>query len=99
MFGVLDLTFVYWIAFGAVTVLIIRGANAWLADRGIRMSWWRWAILMLWYSAALAGIAAPFTIMGEHEVAAGWRFLTFNLPVIIISGFTVWRALKLGSKA
>jgi hypothetical protein len=34
--------------------------------------------------------------MGEHEVAADWRFLAFNLPIIIISGFVVRRVLEFG---
>ncbi len=97
MFGVLDLSFVYWIGFGVVTVPIAGAAAAWFKERQIPMRWWKWFLLALWYIAALAGIAAPFTVMGENEAGAGWRLLAFNLPIMIITGFLVWRILTLGT--
>jgi hypothetical protein len=36
--------------------------------------------------------------MGESEVGAGWRMLLLNVPILIISGFAVYRILTLGSK-
>lgn len=96
MFGLFDFSFVYWILFGAVTVVIGLGAHAWLQDRQIPMPWWKWIILGLWYVAALGGIAAPFTIMGEDELGAGLRLLAVNLPVVVITGFVVWRILEIG---
>jgi hypothetical protein len=98
IFNVFDFSFVYWIAFGAVTVLVVLGANVWLKDRKIPMNFWKWIVLVLWYIAALMGIGAPFTIMGENEVAAGWRMFAFNIPIIIISGFIVYRIIALGRK-
>ena len=98
IFNVFDFSFVYWIAFGAFTVLIVAGAASWFKDKGILMNWWRWILLLLWYIGGLVGISAPFTIMGEKEIAAGWRILAFNLPIIIISGFIVWRIIAIGRK-
>ena len=96
IFNVFDFSFVYWMAFGAVTVLVVFGAGAWFKDREISMNWWKWTILTLWYISAIAAIAAPFTVMGENEVAAGWRMFAFDIPVVIISGFIVYRILAIG---
>lgn len=98
IFNVFDFSFLYWIGFGMVMVLIIAGANAWFKGRDIPMNWWKWVILALWYMGVLMGIGAPFTIMGENEAAAGWRMFAFNIPIIIITGFIVYRILATGKQ-
>ncbi len=98
-FGVFDFTFAVWIVVGAVSVLIVLGANEWFKDRGIPMNWWRWILVAVWYVLFMMGLAAPFTIMGEGEAAAGWRMLLFSLPVFIILGFCVYRLILIGREA
>lgn len=95
--GVFDFTFVVWIGIGAVSVLVAMGAIEWFKDAGIRMSWWKWVITVLWYLFTLAALAAPFTLMGEYEVKAGWKLLLFTLPVLIITGFALYRILLIGT--
>lgn len=96
-FGVFDFTFVVWIFVGAVSVLIVMGAKEWFKDAEITMSWWKWLIGVVWYIFLMMGLAAPFTLMGEGEVGAGWKMLLFSLPVLIITGFAVFRILKIGT--
>ncbi len=97
-FGVFDFTFVVWLIVGAVSVLVVMGAIEWFKDAGITMSWWKWLVSVVWYIIFLMGMAAPFTLMGEGEAAAGWKMLLFTLPVLIITGFAVYRILKIGTE-
>jgi hypothetical protein len=97
-FGVFDFTFVWWIIIGAATVLVTMGANEWFKDLNIPMTWWKWVVLSAWYVFFWLGIAAPFTFMGENEVAAGWRLMAFSLPFLIISGIIVYRILIIGKQ-
>lgn len=97
-FGVFDFTFVWWIVFGVAGVFVAMGASEWFKDLNIPMTWWKWLVLGVWYLAFWAGIAAPFTFMGESEVAAGWRLLLFSLPILIISGVIVYRILLIGKQ-
>jgi len=96
MFGAISYDFMYWIFFGAVLVLIVLGASEWLKDKGIVMNWWKWIILAGWYILSLVMFGAPFTLMGEAEVAAGWRILGASVVVIVILGFVVYRLLLIG---
>lgn len=94
--GVFDFTFVVWILMGAISVLVVLGASEWFKGAGIVMTWWRWLIAAIWYILALMGLAAPFTLMGEGESAAGWKLLMFSAPLVIISAFIVLRILRIG---
>lgn len=97
-FGVFDFSFVVWLFIGAVSVFVVLGAKEWFKDAAINMSWWKWLIGVIWYIFTMMLLAAPFTIMGEGEVSAGWKMLLFSLPVMILSGFIVYRILKIGTK-
>jgi len=97
-FGVFDFSFVVWMFIGAVSVLVVLGAKEWFKDAAISMSWWKWLIVTIWYIFFMMLLAVPFTFMGEAEVGAGWKMLLFSLPVFIISGFVVYRILKIGSE-
>ena len=95
MFSVFDFTFLYWIAFGVMTVPLVLWCKEWLADRGIDMTWWKWIILAGWYVAFLLSIAAPFVILGEGEPGAWWKLLLFNLAIDVVSCLVVYRILLL----
>jgi hypothetical protein len=97
-FGVFDFTFVVWMFVGAVSVLVVLGAKEWFKDADITMSWWKWLIGVVWYIILMMGLAAPFTLMGEGEAGAGWKMLLFTIPVLIITGFAVYRILKIGTE-
>ena len=96
LFNVFDFTFVLWIAFGAISVVIAMGLMEWFKDLGVPMTWWKWVVLIAWYVAALAALAAPFTFMGEGETGAGGRLIVINIPVLAITGAVVVRVLLLG---
>ena len=95
-FGVFDFTFVVWIFVGAVSVLVVLGAKEWFKDAAITMTWWKWLVGVVWYIFFfLMGLTAPFTLMGEGETGAGWKMLLFTIPVLVITGFAVYRILKI----
>jgi hypothetical protein len=96
--GVFDFTFVVWMFVGAVSVLVVLGAKEWFKDAEITMTWWKWIVGVVWYIILMLGLAAPFTLMGEGEVGAGWKMLLFTIPVLIITGFVVYRILKIGAE-
>ena len=97
-FGVFDFTFVVWMFVGAVSVLVVLGAKEWFKDADITMTWWKWLIGVVWYIILMMGLAAPFTLMGEGEAGAGWKMLLFTIPVLVITGFAVYRILKIGTE-
>lgn len=97
-FGVFDFTFVVWMFVGAVSVLVVLGAKEWFRDADITMSWWKWLIGVVWYIILMMSLAAPFTLMGEGESGAGWKMLLFTTPVLVITGFAVYRILKIGTE-
>jgi len=97
-FGVFDFTFVVWMFVGAVSVLVVLGAKEWFKDADITMSWWKWLIGVVWYIILMMALAAPFTLMGEGETGAGWKMLLFTIPVLVITGFAVYRILKIGTE-
>lgn len=97
-FGVFDFTFVVWMFVGAVSVLVVLGAKEWFKDADITMSWWKWLIGVVWYIILMMSLAAPFTLMGEGETGAGWKMLLFTIPVLVITGFAVYRILKIGTE-
>jgi hypothetical protein len=94
--GFFDFTFIVWIIFGATSVLVVLGALEWFKDAGISMTWWKWLVAAMWYILALMIFAAPFTLMGEGEAQAGWKLLLFSIPVLVVTGFVLYRILLLG---
>lgn len=94
IFGIFDLTFVYWIGFGIVSVPVVLGAREWLNEHGFTMTWWKWMLLGGWYVATLLAIAAAFVFLGEGEPGAWWKLLLFNLAICGLSGLVVYRLLR-----
>lgn len=78
---------------GIVTVPIILAARAWARDLKLRMNWWKWGLLAVWYFLLIFFIFLDFTFIGEGEVEAGWKLLLFQLVIMIILGAGLGRIL------
>ena len=81
---------VFWIIMGLVYSMTIAGAPLWAEDLGLHMTWWKWVLATLWYVLLSFTFAASFTLLGEKEPGAWYKFLGFHLIITIIFGVIVW---------
>ncbi|MBA7537969.1 hypothetical protein ES705_35623 [subsurface metagenome] len=78
---------------GLLTFPVIAAAVIWTIDKGIRMNWWKWTLVAVWYFLLLFFILLDFTFIGEGEPAAGWKGLLFQLLIMIILGVGLSRII------
>ena len=83
---------------GLLTGGVVVGATTWAKALGLRMSWWKWILLALWYFLLLFFLFAGFTFMGEGEVAAGWKTIGIAVVLMVILGTALVRILITGRK-
>ena len=83
---------------GIVSVLVVAGAREWAGIKGLKMTWWKWLLVICWYAGFLFAIAVPMTFIGEGEPAAGFTMSLFSVVPAIIGGFVVWRVITAGGK-
>ncbi len=62
----------------------------WAADLGVQMTWWKWVLAALWYALLSFSLAGGFTLLGEKEPAAWYKFMGFHLILTIILGIILW---------
>ena len=79
---------------GLLTGAVVVGASTWARALGLKMSWWKWLLSILWYILLLFLIFAAFTFMGEGELAAGWKTVGISVVVMVILGTGLVRILK-----
>ena len=77
---------IFWTVMGLLYALIIAAAPVWARDMGLQMSWWKWILAAVWYALLSFTFAGSFTLMGEREPGAWYRFLGLNLIITIIVG-------------
>lgn len=58
----------FWMAFGALQVLVFAGANQWAKQYQLGMNWWKWALVGGWWASIILTVAGAFTLLGENEV-------------------------------
>jgi len=80
---------IFWTVMGLIYALIIAGAPIWAQDMGLQMSWWKWILAAAWYALLSFTLAGSFTLLGEKEPAAWYRFLCFNLAITVIVGIII----------
>lgn len=89
----------FWMIMGALSVLIGISATIWAKDLGLKMTWWKWALAVIWYLLVWLTIASPLTLIGENEARAGLMIIPFLLVPTVVLGVALWRVLKLEPKA
>lgn len=87
---------VFWIVMGILYALIGYSAPIWANDLGLKMNWWKWALVFVWFLFLSMIIAGGFTLIGENEAKAGIYFLGGGVVLNVILGFILWRILILG---
>ena len=53
-----------------------------------------WILSGLWYVLLSFTFAGSFTLLGEREPEAWYKFIGFNLIVVIVSGAVLWFLIK-----
>lgn len=81
---------------GALTGLVIAGAIIWAKDLRLKMTWWKWLLAAFWYVLLNFFVLLDFTMIGEGEVAAGWKLLFFQLLIMVVLGVGLGRILLSG---
>ncbi len=80
----------FWMILGALQVLVVTGAYAWLKHQGKQVTWWQMVLLYCGFASFCLVVAGGFTLMGEYERTAGWYFIGFlGVPVIIVMAILV----------
>jgi hypothetical protein len=88
----------FWFGEGMLAVLAILGFKAWMEDRGVTMSWWKWVLLVSWVLFAGFTIAFVGISIGENEIIAAFRGgILFGL-LTVLAGIGVWKAIHSGIK-
>ncbi len=84
---------IFWIIMGALYVFIFYSATIWVKDLGLKMNFWKWTLVTIWFLLLSLTLAGGFTLIGEKEVSAGLYFLGFFIVVNFILGILIWRLL------
>lgn len=92
----LNNTVIFAFIVGALTGPVIYAAIFWAKELKLRMYWWKWSLVALWYLLLLFFILADFTLMGEGEPGAGWKLLAFQSIIMFILGVGLFRLVWSG---
>lgn len=79
---------------GLLYALIIAGSPLWAQDLGLNMTWWKWMLSALWYGLLSFTFAGGFTLLGEKEPDAWYKFMRFHMIIVIISGVVLGFLIK-----
>jgi hypothetical protein len=84
---------IFWTVMGLLFALMIAGAPIWAQDLGLHMTWWKWCLAALCYALLSFSFAGGFTLLGEKEPGAWYKFMGFHLIVTIVFGAVVYALL------
>lgn len=86
-------TGIFWFIMGILSVAVFAGAKIMFEERGFVMSWWKWALVVLWWLFLFATFAAPMTLLAEQEPKGALGTIGIFGVLAIISGVGLWRIL------
>lgn len=81
---------IFWVVMGLIYAVTIAGAPVWAEDLGLQMTWWKWVLAALSYALLSFTFAGSFTLLGEKEPGAWYKFMGFYLSLSIILGAITW---------
>jgi hypothetical protein len=84
---------IYWVVMGLIFTITAMGAPIWAQDLGLQMTWWKWTLVVIWYGLLLFSLACAFTLLGEKEPGAWYKFLFFHITVVVILAVGLWYLL------
>lgn len=85
------INYLFWMAIGALQVLICIGVHEWAKVLNQDVKWWQTALLYCCFLSLCVVVFAGFTLKGEHEGNAGWYMIGFFGSLHIIVGAVLAR--------
>ena len=85
---------VFWIIIGLLYAIIIAGAPLWAQDLRLDMTWWKWILCVIWYGLLSFTFAGGFTLLGEKEPGAWYKFMGFHMIIVICTGAVMAYLIK-----
>jgi len=86
----------FWFVQGIFMCLAVLGLKAWLADKGLRVPFWKWPLIVGWILFVGVAIAYVGTSLGEGEPQAATIGGLLAGTAAAISGAVLWRVLRWG---
>ena len=89
----------FWFLMGTIFILAAAGFKHFAEDRGWVLNWWKWVLIVVWYTIFSLTWYGFGTLMGEtYESYAAIRILIFGMVISLILGVGLWRLLLIGKK-
>ncbi|MEN6442105.1 MAG: hypothetical protein ABFD97_26380 [Syntrophobacter sp.] len=85
------INYLFWMAIGALQVLIYKGVDEWAKDFNKSIKWWQTALLYGCVLSFFVVVFAGFTLKGECEGHAGWYMIGVFGSMHIIAGAVLVR--------
>lgn len=90
---------IFWFIEGILFCVLLTSFKAWTVERKIRMSTWKWILVVIWILFAGFTVAFIGSSLGEGEKdAAGIGGAVFGV-ISLISAIVLWRVLGFTRKA
>ena len=88
----------FWFIEGVFFIVLIIALRVWLKEKGARMTWWKWFLLVMWI--LLAGFTAAFigTNIGEGEYTAALRGGGASAIITLIYALILMRVLGVSGR-
>ncbi|MDZ7738099.1 MAG: hypothetical protein U5K32_03320 [Bacteroidales bacterium] len=83
----------FWIVMGVLYTVFILGMAAMFRDMNIKMNWWKWTLVLLWFILLSIILAGGFTLIGEKEMRAGLLFMAVPGAVMLVAAVVLGRFL------
>jgi hypothetical protein len=83
--------YLFWMAIGAMQVIIYKGVEEWARDFNKSIKWWQTALLYGCLLSFFVVIFAGFTLKGEFEGNAGWYVIGVFGSMHVIAGAVLAR--------
>lgn len=78
---------------GVLYTVFILGMAAMFRDMNIKMNWWKWTLVLLWFILLSIILAGGFTLIGEKEMRAGLLFMAVPGAVMLVAAVVLGRFL------
>ena len=84
----------FWFVLGILSCLAVMAIKLWAEDRHMRMTLWKWILVIAWMVFVGASLAFVGTSLGEGESRAAMMGALFSGVMALVSGVALWRVLQ-----